>query len=100
MSVDPADLAEHLGLPEDPRMVSASEAATSWAEKRRSNTEPTDLWAEPDVTYGATLYAALLYQSRSAPQGFSGYDETGVYSSSQEALFRARDLVGSDPVIA
>jgi len=79
-------------------MVKASEAASSWAEKRRSNTQ--DLWAEPDVVYGATLYAALLYQSRSAPQGFAGYEESGIYSGSQEALFRARDLVGLDPVIA
>ena len=101
MAVDPVDLADHLGVTQDDRVDRAAAAATSWAEHRRSATDPVDLWADSDVSYGGLLYGALLYQSRSAPSGFSGYDESGVFGGvSQEALFRARDLVGHDPVVA
>jgi hypothetical protein len=100
MSVDPKALAEFLSVKQGERVDQAAAAASSWVEKRRSATDPVDLWLDPAVAYGGVLYGALLYQSRSTPQGFAGYDETGVTSQSQEALFRARDLVGSDPVVA
>ena len=98
MGVAPDDLAEHLGVAVDSRVERAAEAATRWAENRRSMTDPDVLWLKEDVMYGAILYGALLFQSRSAPQGFAGYEDGP--SQSTEALFRARDLVGSDPVFA
>lgn len=101
MSVDPADLAEYLGVAQDARVDRAADAATAWVEGRRSNTDPVALWAAADVQLGGILYGALLYQARVTPAGLPGYsDDPGVFSQTTEALFRARDLVGSDPVIA
>ena len=98
MGVTPEHLAEHLGVAVDNRVTEAALAATKWAQNRRSMTPSDTLWLQDDVMYGATLYGALLFQSRSAPQGFAGYEDGP--SQSMEALFRARDLVGSDPVYA
>lgn len=101
MSVNPTDLAEYLGVALDARVARAADAATAWVEGRRSNTDPVMLWTAPDVQMGGLLYAALLYQARVTPAGLPGYsDDPGTYSQTTEALFRARDLVGSDPVVA
>lgn len=101
MAVDPDDLAGFLGVTRDARVDSAATAATSWAEGRRCNTDPVALWAMEDVKYGGLLYGALLYQARVTPAGVVGYsDDPAAYSSTMEALYRARDLVGQDPVVA
>ena len=65
---------------------------------RRNLTEPTILFTNPRVHKGAVLYAALLYQARSAPQGFDGYED--AFTGSTEGLWRARELVGADPGFA
>ena len=101
MAVDPNRAANHLGVAVDERLTDACDAATAWVEQRRCNTDPLELWADEGVNYGGMLYACLLYQSRTTPQGFAGYDELLTSSpTSAEALWRARDLVGQDPVIA
>jgi hypothetical protein len=72
-----------------------------WTVKRRCNTDPARLWLDADVVQGAVLFAALLYQARSTPAGFAGYDEVALATdTSTEALWRARELVGLDPVVA
>jgi hypothetical protein len=94
-------VAQHLGIPADPRMHAATLAACMWTVKRRCNTPPQDLWVDPDVVQGTVLYAALLYQARSTPAGFAGYDQVALATdTSTEALWRARELVGLDPVVA
>ena len=83
MKPTPQDVAVHLGIPYVPgdvRLENATAASTTWVEKRRSWTDPVLLWDEPDVVLGAITYAGLLYQSRSAPQGFDGYSDLGTYT--------------------
>lgn len=100
-TLTPDDVAAWLGVPPSDRVVSATDAARSWAINRRSLSDPGQLFYNPDVHHGAMLYAGLLVQARSTPSGFAGYDEAGGSApQTLEALYRARDLVGSDPVTA
>jgi hypothetical protein len=102
--IDPALLAEHLGLSGDPdtRALMALAAAEAWASRRRSTTDPEVLFARPDVVEGTVIYAGLLYLSRSQPQGFPGLDaELGTYSEDAAmAMSQAMRLVGQDVVVA
>jgi hypothetical protein len=79
-------------------MGDATQAAVAWVHRRRCNTPPAVLWAEPDTRLGALLFAGLLWQSRITPAGLPGYEQGSP--DTYEALARARDLVGSDPVVA
>ena len=97
-TLTPEDVASHLGIVADARLEQDVDAARQWVEDRRCLTDRTILWTNPSIHKGGVLYAGLLYQARSAPQGFDGYED--VYNSSTEALFRARDLVGADVVVA
>jgi hypothetical protein len=101
-SIDPQRLADQLGLLfADERCTVALAAAESWVQKRRSLTDPTELWVEPDVIAGTLMYAALLYQQRSQPQGFAGMDQLGSYGEDTGmAMSQVFRLVGSDAVIA
>ena len=97
----PAEVAEHLGVDaeRDPRLLAACAAATSWVRARRSCTDIDVLAADPAVRYGATLYAALLYQARVEPEGlpsFDGYMPPGGQSS----MGQIHRLVGQDVVVA
>ena len=93
-----ADVASHLGIVPDDRLETDVDAARQWAEDRRTSIEPTILFTYPRIHKGAVLYAALLYQARSAPQGFDGYED--AFTGSTEGLWRARVLVGADPGFA
>jgi hypothetical protein len=95
-------VADYLGVAvPDQRMEVCARAAQKWVEKRRSNTDPTTLWADPDVVLGAVMYAALLYIQRAQPQGFPGLDDLGNYSDDVgQAMANIYRLVGSDPVVA
>jgi hypothetical protein len=96
-----AAIGEYLGVPVDERMELCAQAARVWVENRRCNTPPEQLWQSADVVLGGILYGALLYQSRATPLGISGYEEANLYNpASPDALYRARDLVGLDPVTA
>lgn len=100
-TVTPEDVATWLGVAVNDRVTQATDAAVHWAINRRSLTPVNDLFFDSDVHLGTVLYAALLYQARATPAGFTGYDDSGaVYPQTSEALYRARDLVGSDPVTA
>jgi hypothetical protein len=94
------DVAAELGLPVDDRLQRCTASAVSWAQKRRCTTDPDALWAEDDAVQGATLFAAMLYQSRATPSGIAGYDEAALSTAQPDALYRARELVGLDPVVS
>jgi hypothetical protein len=95
-------VADYLGLTVvDDRMELSARAAQRWVERRRSKTLPARLWASEDVLLGAVMYAALLYQQKGQPQGFSGMDALGTYSEDTGmAMAQIFRLVGADPVIA
>lgn len=59
----------------DPRLDRCVEAVRAAVERRRSELDFTDdASVDPDVRAGAIAWAALLFQIRSAPSGFAGYD--------------------------
>jgi hypothetical protein len=81
MTLDPQKVANHLGVPApDGRMVDLTRAAQVWVERRRSATDPIDLWLDPAVVEGAVRLAALWYTQRAQPQGFPGIDDLGNFS--------------------
>jgi hypothetical protein len=95
-------VADYLGVATpDKRMEVSALAAQRWVEKRRSTTDPAELWADPDVVLGGVMYAALLYQQKAQPQGFAGMDALGTYSEDTGmAMVNIYRLVGSDAVVA
>lgn len=94
-------LAAFLNIPEDGRCADAVAAAVEWAQDRRSLTDPLALWESARVRQGTILYAALLYQAAATPQGFAGYDEFGGGGGmAGDAIWRAKELVGTDVVVA
>lgn len=97
--IDPQAVADYLDVPfADDRLTLCAEAASVWVEKRRSLTPPPELWADPDVTLGTVMYAALLYQAKAAPQGFSEYEDFSTqFGAAMVGIYR---LVGQDAVIA
>jgi hypothetical protein len=99
-TLTPEDVAEWLGAPVSPRIATATDAAIAYVHRLRSKTPADKVFLDPGTHYGGVLYAALLFQSRATPQGFAGYDEGAQsYAQSSEALWRARELIGKDPVI-
>ena len=98
------DVAAWIGIPVvpgDQRLIDCHRAALSWVLKRRSLTDPLDLWEEPDVCMGAVKYAALQYTSRAQPQGMPGFDDLGTFNSDLGmSMYDIKELVGLDPVIA
>jgi hypothetical protein len=101
MIITADDVAAFLGVPVDDRVEQATGAAVDWVAKRRCNTAKDVLCLDRDVRLGAVLFASLLYQSRATPLGIAGYDEAALYApGAPDALYRARELVGLDPVVA
>jgi hypothetical protein len=99
--ITPEEVAAYLGVPVDDRVEQSTDAAVDWVAKRRCNTGKDVLWHDADVRLGGVLFAALLYQSRATPLGIAGYDEAALYApGAPDALYRARELVGLDPVVA
>lgn len=90
-------VAEYLGDgsdPEEPRLVQATAAARAAVERRRSELlldTLTDAEAPADVRTGAILWAALIYQQRSSPVGFDGFDAEAAFAdagSKRAEIFR------------
>lgn len=92
------DVADHVGGVADERMQSATDVATAYARRRRSLTDPLDLFTDPATWDGTVRYAGLLYRSKSATAGFSSYSP--VDPSDYTEYARAMDHIGSDPVTA
>ncbi len=96
-TLTPGDVAKHLGVPVDDRLTRATDVARGWGQRRRSLTDPLDLWSDPVAHDGGVGYAALLYQSKAASAGFASYDAAGEDFT---AFARAAEHIGVDPVIA
>ena len=78
-----ADVAAYLDVPypdSDGRVDHATDSVRAAVERRRSDV---DFDAVPDDIRNASIeWAALIYQARNAPSGFSGYSEdTLLYDS-------------------
>jgi len=98
------DVAGYLDLPTadpaDDNLVLSTAAAKAAVERRRSDlvdstVDPPAFVPVDDVKLGAILWAAILYQSRSAPSGFAGYgDETAVYDALGARRAEVMRLIG------
>lgn len=97
----PAEVCAHLGIADDrdPRLSACVAAASSWVRARRCLTNPDDLAADPAVRMGTVLYAALLFQARTEPEGMPGFDGWQP-PGGQTSLAQVYRLVGQDVVIA
>lgn len=79
------DVAGYLDLPvaspDDDSLTLSTAAIKAAVERRRSDLDFTDETTVPaDVRTGSIVWAAILYQTRSAPSGFAGYgDETAMF---------------------
>jgi hypothetical protein len=101
--ITPARVAAHLGGDvdaADPRVVSSTAAVLAAVEERRSDLVFTDDTTVPaHVQEGAIAWAALLYQQRSAPGGFAGYDaETALMDAGSKRAEIMRLLGWRRPV--
>lgn len=99
-TLTPEDVAAELGVPVDDRVTACTDAARARVQRRRSLTEPAALWREADAHRGGVLFGALLYQTRTTPQGMAGFDPESASATSAEAYWRAMDLIGEDLVIS
>ena len=83
------DVALYLDLPSasvagDDNLATATAAVKAAVERRRSDlVDETGAFVPgDDVKGGATMWAAIVYQTRNAPSGFAGYgDETALYDT-------------------
>lgn len=100
MPLDPQLVADHLGLESpDDRVIRATLAAQNWVERRRNGGD--EVWQDAGIEQGGILYSALLYQSRSQPEGFAGYSELGnAETNTGEMMSNIFRLVPAAVVIA
>jgi len=83
------DVAGWLDLPQadpaDDNLSLSTAAVKAAVERRRSDLmagDPPAFAPSDDVHTGSVIWAAILYQTRSAPSGFSGYgDETQMFDA-------------------
>jgi hypothetical protein len=99
------DVADALDVADDPtdeRLVLSTAAVRAAVERRRSDLVFDDDSTVPaDVRAGAISWAAVLYQSRSAPSGFAGYDaETALAEAGSRRAEIFRLLGWNRPVSA
>ena len=99
------DVAELLDIPDDSadsRLVDSTAAARAAVERRRSELDFADATTVPaDVRAGSIAWAAILYQSRSAPSGFAGYDaETALMEAGSRRAEILRLIGWRRPVVA
>jgi hypothetical protein len=98
--ITPEDVAAYLDLPsaDDDNLLLSTAAVKAAVERRRS-----DLWTgDPpafapgdDVKAGAVIWAGLMFQTRNAPSGFSGYgDDTSMIDSLGARRAEVMRLVG------
>jgi hypothetical protein len=94
------DVAAYLDLPTvdptDDNLALSTAAVKAAVEARRSELDFTDETTVPaDVRTGSILWAAILYQSRSAPSGFAGYgDETQMFDTLGARRAEVMRLIG------
>lgn len=100
-----ADVADHLEIEADAadsRLNLSTAAVKAAVERRREDlTYDSELTVPGDVRLGAIMWAALLYQQRSAPSGFAGYDaETALMDAGSKRAEILRLLGWRRPVVA
>ena len=92
------DVAAYLDLPgtADDNLELATAAVRAAVERRRSDLVVDGVFTPgDDVKGGATMWAALVYQTRNAPSGFAGYgDETTLYDSLGARRAEVMRLIG------
>lgn len=83
--ITPEDVAKYLDVPypdSDGRVDHATSSVRAAVERRRSDLDFATSPVPDDVRNASIEWAALIYQARNSPAGFSGYDEqTAVYDS-------------------
>lgn len=99
------DVADLLGVdPDDTdeRLVLSTAAARAAVERRRADLDFTsDATVPADVRLGAFSWAGVMYQSKSAPSGFAGYDaETALAEAGSRRAEILRLLGWRRPVVA
>jgi hypothetical protein len=99
-----ADVSTALDVEDDPadeRLTLSTAAVRAAVEERRSELDFTDDASVPaNVRAGAIAWAAVMYQSRSAPSGFSGYDaETALAEAGSRRAEIFRLLGWRRPVV-
>jgi hypothetical protein len=97
-----AEVADELVVSVDDRVTDATAAVRAAVERRRSDlTFTSDATVPADVRAGARAWAALLYQQRTAPSGFAGYDaETALVDAGSRRAEIMRLLGWRRPVVA
>ena len=105
--ITPADVAEWLGSvdPADPRLVRSTAAAKAAVERRRGDLAFADAATTPeDVITGGIMWAGTIYQQRSAPSGYDGYDAETALADAGPRRAEIFKLLGIDrggrPVVA
>jgi hypothetical protein len=105
--ITPDAVAENLGGgvdPLEPRLVQATAAARAAVEERRPELmlhTLTDVTAPANVRMGAIMWAALIYQQRSSPAGFDGFDAEAAFADAGSKRAEIRALIGGNrPVSA
>jgi hypothetical protein len=103
--ITPADVSDHLdgsASADDPRLVLSTAAARAAVERMRADLTFTDDTTVPaDVRLGAIMWAAIIWQQRSAPSGFDGYDaETALADAGAKRGEMLRLLGWRRPVVA
>lgn len=94
------DVAEYLDLPGDPaaddNLLLATATVKAAVERRRSDLNIAGTFTPNDeVRGGSIMWAALVYQARNAPSGFSGYgDETMLLDTLGARRAEVMRLVG------
>lgn len=88
--------------PEDARLVLSTAAVKAAVEGRRADLTFTDDTTVPaDVRFGAILWADVMFQQRSAPSGYDGYDaETALADAGAKRGEILRLLGWRRPVVA
>jgi len=98
--ITPEDVAAYLDLPDasDDNLLLSTAAVKAAVERRRSDLwtgDPSAFAPGDDVRAGAIIWAGLMYQTRNAPSGFSGYgDDTSMIDSLGARRAEVMRLVG------
>ena len=74
--IEAQDVADQLDIEVDDRLSNCTAAIKSEVERLRSDLDFSGSVEIPaSIVYAAILWAAILYQHRSAPSGFAGYGD-------------------------
>ena len=98
----PEDVAAYLDLPtaDDDNLLLATATIKAALERRRSDLwdrsgDPAVFTVSAEVKGGAVMWAALVFQLRNAPSGFTGYgDETMIFDALGSRRAEVMRMVG------